>query len=280
MPRDVNGNYSLPVGNPVQSGTLIESNWANITMDDLAAEITDSLSRSGKGGLTGPLGIVDKSGSVPGINFINEPTSGLKREATADVRLQVQGVDAARFTTGIQYVRDSGSLKQVVVEESGQKIFRGQDGVTTCWFFNETVPTGWVFVNPDAFVRNLTIGTVELVGGQTYGSQDPRDLTHTVSTTVTVDLPAVTGDTALTNAQIPAHTHDEGAHSEFGSGTAVETGLQSNDGSNFLGKRFRTSITGGGSPHSHPIGGQATGTGTGTTDTLQPRHAAGVFGRL
>ena len=97
MPRDANGNYTLPSGNPVVTNTLITSTWANDTMSDLANEMQDSLSRSGKGGFTAPVGIVDKSGSVPGLNFLAEPTSGFKREGTGDVRVQVVGADNIRL---------------------------------------------------------------------------------------------------------------------------------------------------------------------------------------
>jgi hypothetical protein len=36
MPRDVNGNYTLPSGNPVVTNTLISSVWANTTLSDVA----------------------------------------------------------------------------------------------------------------------------------------------------------------------------------------------------------------------------------------------------
>lgn len=49
MPRDGSGNYALPSGNPVTTGTLISSSgWANPTMSDLAAALTQSLSRDGQ----------------------------------------------------------------------------------------------------------------------------------------------------------------------------------------------------------------------------------------
>jgi hypothetical protein len=50
MSRDSNGNYSLPVGNPVVTLTVISSSWANTTMSDLATAMTASLDRSGNGG--------------------------------------------------------------------------------------------------------------------------------------------------------------------------------------------------------------------------------------
>ena len=58
--RDPSGNYSLPTGpnstgNPVHAGDTIFEVWANTTMNDLAAALTDSLSRSGKGGMNADL---------------------------------------------------------------------------------------------------------------------------------------------------------------------------------------------------------------------------------
>jgi hypothetical protein len=55
MSRDASGNFNLPAGNPVLTNTVIESQWANPTMADIAAGLTDSLSRSGKGGMAAPL---------------------------------------------------------------------------------------------------------------------------------------------------------------------------------------------------------------------------------
>lgn len=49
MPRDGSGNYTLPSGNPVVSGTVISSSgWGNPTMSDIAAALTQSLSRDGQ----------------------------------------------------------------------------------------------------------------------------------------------------------------------------------------------------------------------------------------
>ena len=49
MSRDASGNFTLASGNPVQGGTVIEPEWANPTLEDIAAGLTDSLSRSGDG---------------------------------------------------------------------------------------------------------------------------------------------------------------------------------------------------------------------------------------
>lgn len=186
MPRDSNGNYTLPAGNPVVSNTLITSSWANNTMGDLSNEMTDSLSRSGKGGFTAPVSIVDKSGSVPGLNFGLEPTSGFKREAAEDLRIQVTATDVLQcIKTGVR-VLSGGSFKVPVVEETGQKVMRGVGGTTVCYFYNDTPPTGWTLNEPDTNIRELVIGpSGSSQGGTIGGSIDPTNLTQTLAVTIT-----------------------------------------------------------------------------------------------
>jgi len=46
--RDGSGTYSLPAGNPVVTGTTIDSTWANTTLSDIATALTNSLSKDGQ----------------------------------------------------------------------------------------------------------------------------------------------------------------------------------------------------------------------------------------
>ncbi len=79
MARDASGNYSLPVGNPVVTGTVIASTWANTTMSDIGSELTNSLDRNGRGGMLAPLRIEDGTKAVPGIGFTLEVNAGIYR---------------------------------------------------------------------------------------------------------------------------------------------------------------------------------------------------------
>ena len=65
MPRNPQGIYSLPAGNPVVSGTLIESTWANPTMSDIAAALTGSVPRDGTAGMQAQLLLVDQVANPP-----------------------------------------------------------------------------------------------------------------------------------------------------------------------------------------------------------------------
>jgi hypothetical protein len=58
MPRNSSGIYTLPTGNPVVDGTIIDVEWANPTMEDIGNEITNSLPRNGTAPMTGPLLLV------------------------------------------------------------------------------------------------------------------------------------------------------------------------------------------------------------------------------
>lgn len=48
MSRDGAGNYALPAGNPVVTGTTISVTWANTTLTDIGTALTQSISRDGQ----------------------------------------------------------------------------------------------------------------------------------------------------------------------------------------------------------------------------------------
>lgn len=97
MPRNASGTYTLPAGNPVVTGTTIASTWANTTLDDIKTELTDSLSRSAKGGMLSPLGLVDGTVGAPGLAFNNELSTGLYRVAANQLGVTVAGTQRLLF---------------------------------------------------------------------------------------------------------------------------------------------------------------------------------------
>jgi len=101
MPRDSSGNYTLPAGNPVVTGTVITSSWANPTMSDLAAEMTNSLSRNGQGGMLAPLKFADGTVNDPSISFTGEPTLGIFRDAAGVFGIAGLGKRLALFNATI-----------------------------------------------------------------------------------------------------------------------------------------------------------------------------------
>ena len=100
MPRDPSGNYSLYTpGNPVVTNTTIASSWWNNTGTDLATALTDSLSRTGLGGMLAAFKLVDGTVSAPAFSFQNESNTGFYRAGAGDVRWAIGGADLIKWTS-------------------------------------------------------------------------------------------------------------------------------------------------------------------------------------
>jgi len=84
MSRNGSGTYTLPAGNPVVTGTAITSSWANTTMSDIAAGLTQSVAADGQTPMTGNLNMTNNtienladataSGDAVSLNFVQTGT--------------------------------------------------------------------------------------------------------------------------------------------------------------------------------------------------------------
>lgn len=107
MPRNINGEFSLVSGNPVISGTDITASWANSTLNDIATALTDSLSRTGQGGMAAPLTFGDGTLAAPGIAWAQETATGWYRAGTGDTRFTMQTYgDTLRAFNGVMSIRN------------------------------------------------------------------------------------------------------------------------------------------------------------------------------
>ncbi len=94
MPRNSSGTYSLYTpGNPVVTSTVISSTWANNSLADIASALTDSLSRTGDGGMQAPLELTNGAIGAPALTWAAETTSGLYRNGAGDFRFSVSATD-------------------------------------------------------------------------------------------------------------------------------------------------------------------------------------------
>ena len=132
MPRNATGTYTLVTGNPVVTGTIVESVWANNTMGDVGLELTDSLSRSGKGGMLAPLRGVNGSAGGPTFTFTNYPTSGLYSANPNDVRMAVTGIDRMRW-------RQAGEPTQFW--DNAASVWKDLGAGGTVWAYYPVIPT-------------------------------------------------------------------------------------------------------------------------------------------
>lgn len=91
MPRNASGTMSNPNSPPV-TNTVITVTRAATWESDVVAELSDSLSRSGKGGLTAALRGIDGTLAAPALSFTSETGTGFFRNAASDFRLAIAGV--------------------------------------------------------------------------------------------------------------------------------------------------------------------------------------------
>lgn len=198
MPRDSSGTYTLPAGNPVVAGTAIAVSWGNTTMDDIADELTDSLSRSGKGGMSVPLEFSDGSVSAPGITFGNESSSGLYRAGPNDIRFSLAGTDKVRWTASevMEFnlssvwtsIDDIGGTAELAPAEVTTAQTFALDDAQTFQLLTGTTNRTWT-IPPNSSV-DFPVGSMILVG-----SRDTAVLTLDPDSGVTVTTPIAQGST-------------------------------------------------------------------------------------
>lgn len=102
MPRDSSGNYTLPAGtNPVVSNTLIDVDWANPTLNDIATQLNNVLTRDGLLSPIGPFLAVDGSVTQPGLAFNSQTNTGFYRPAATNaIGVAVQGSQIGQWSGG------------------------------------------------------------------------------------------------------------------------------------------------------------------------------------
>jgi len=124
-----------------------------------------------------------------------------------------------------------------------------QNSVST--FFQSTAPVGWS-QNTTATVNNKALRVVNGTGGGTGGTSSfttvfPNSLRPISQTGV--PMTGSVGNTTLTTAQLPSHTH--GAN---GTDNITSPGTQIASGSGWNTTSPATGAAGGGQAHNHPFG--------------------------
>lgn len=191
MPRDTGGTYTLPAGNPVVSGTIIASTWANPTMNDLGNEITDSLSRTGNGSMLAPLKHIDGSVGGPSQTFINDPTVGRYLAGAGDMRDAIAGADIAVYTAaGVEF-----TVPLTTVDIATTGAITATDNITAYLTSDERLKSNITAIeSPLAKVETLRAVTYDKVIDKGTGR------THFETGLIAQDVAKVTRDLVHTNA--------------------------------------------------------------------------------
>ena len=224
MPRNSSGTYTSPVA-PFATGTTILSNSVNAELDDLGAEITDSLSRSGEGGMLARMRGVDGTSALPAYSFTSETTLGMYRAGSSDLRISDDGTDISKFTpTGI-------TLYQATTAEKGLTVTNSTtNGAGTTSTGNGTgagvVSTG----GASGAVGGLFTGTVNNVAGSFQGHGTAAGISSAGGATgpgvsavggVTSGVGGTFSAQAGNSAGIASTGHGTGVGGLFAAGTAA-----------------------------------------------------------
>lgn len=102
--RNSSGTFTVldngsTVRNPVVAGQTISKELWNGTFQDVGTEITDSLSRSGKGAMLDTLRLYDKTGTNLDLNWDSYQTSGFYASTGPVVGLKVDNTTAQSWTS-------------------------------------------------------------------------------------------------------------------------------------------------------------------------------------
>lgn len=186
MPRNGSGVYNLPPSvNPVVTQTLITSNWANTTMNDLAAAITGSLARNGESPMLNnlPMGGFEITGlhdpttlqSAATLGFVqngshyrltsvtgtNDITATLIGGSTAFQNGQLIQMTGAVNNTGPMTININGAGVTPLLSPIGQPLGPTNVQAGKSYFFQYQAGTGWVMIfspNQTAFMQSSISG--------------------------------------------------------------------------------------------------------------------------
>jgi hypothetical protein len=167
MPRNGAGTYTLPSGNPVEAGTVIEAAWANTTLEDVGNELTNSLSRTGEGGMLAPFRLDDGTFGAPGLSWLLETSSGFYRAGTGEFWAVVLSEEVMQFTDNGVLIPSGKTLTvQDAVDITGALNVTGNFAVNTNKF-NVTAASGNTTVAGTLGVTGLITATGGVSGNVT-----------------------------------------------------------------------------------------------------------------
>jgi hypothetical protein len=250
MSRNGSGVYSLPASNPVVTGTVISTTWANNTMNDIASALTDSVAADGQTPMTGPLNlnsnkvtnVANATLTGDAVNYGQFSTPTFSGAVVCSSTLTVTGATALSSTLSV--TGDTTMAGNLAVNGTGQ--IKLPNGTTAQRSATPTVGS----------VRyNTTLQTFE--GYSTYSGQTISTITNstTTATLTTATNHNLTSGTFVTvSGATPSAYNGTFSITVTGDATFTYTMLTDPAGSATVVGSYKVGVWG-------QIGGGATGNG-------------------
>jgi hypothetical protein len=207
MSRNGNGTYNLPAGNPVSSGSVISSTWANTSLSDIATALTGSVAADGQTPITGNLNMAGNKISSLGAGTLATDAANLTQvtSAVAITGGNINGTPIGQTTAA------AGSF--TALSATGNHTVGGDLTVTGNGTFNGTgslkVPTGTTSQRNNnllgSFRFNTTFGRFEgciaVTAGETISTISHVTTLATLTTATAHGL--ITGDFVTVSGATP-----------------------------------------------------------------------------
>ncbi len=277
MPRNGSGSCSLAEP-PFVPNTPISSADTNSNNDDIITMLTDSLSRSGDGGMQAVLELDND-----GFTYTTDPNTGMRRTAGDTQAIECGGVDIIEITpTGVTVTGDlevtgditNGGNPLVMIGE----LWTGT-AIPAKWLvmgqtlLRATYPDLWTFAAAEIALGNVmftngngtTTFTVATMDGYVPAGVDVSaariasftDVGDTAgAATVMLDTTMIPAHTHVNTLNDPGHTHTNNAGSGgggniVGQGTGASGVITGGTNANTTGVTITNAAAGGGAAHAN-----------------------------
>lgn len=254
MSRNGSGTYTLPVGNPVVSGTTITSAWANSTLTDIANALTGSVASDGQTPMSGTLNMGTNritgvsNGTLPNdavnLSQLADPvitgnadiggtlhvagattldsTLSVGGDATITGNLTVNGTGDVKIAAGTTAQRPATPVSGMIRYNTDSSQYEGFSTSVPATTISTLTHTGTTAFATTAANHNLQTGNYVIVTGCS-----PSDYNGTFSITVTGDttFQYIMATTPATDATVIG-TYTSGVWTGIGGGATGTGGNQ------------------------------------------------------
>lgn len=176
MSRNGSGTYTLPAGNPVVTGTTISSTWANNTLNDIAATLTDSVAADGQTPMTGDLDL--NSNKVVNLATATIAGNAVEYDQFVSATTTAVAITGGTINGTSVGVTTAAAGRFTTLEATGNATITGTSTFTGLGSFNGTgalkIPAGTTAQQPSPVTGqiryNTTTNQYEGYGASAWGA--------------------------------------------------------------------------------------------------------------
>lgn len=217
MPRDSNGNYSLPSGYLAVTGQTVLASQHNPPFEDLAQSMTNSLPRNGSAGMLADINL----GGYKGVNAAAGTSPG-----DLVTYAQLQALLSATVPTGRLVVATGNQVEPGYLRANGQSVLRA--AYPALWAYalaSENLAASQGAKTPGQYGPGDGTTTFTVPDMAFDGGQFPRPLAtgRTIGSSQADELKAHPHTATFAGDPVPPHGHEVGAN-YVGSGNVSNGG--------------------------------------------------------